>query len=132
MSQRPNFASTPNFAGGLVSAANSARDGSGTLVSVISAGANGTRIRRITVQATQSTTAGMVRLFFTFGGSSLLFLEVAVPAITVSATTPAFSYTISENTEPGLLPVTLPTGWSISASTEKAESFRVIIEGADL
>ena len=69
-----NFANVPRTSGVAISTANTARDGSGTVGQVIAAGANGSRIDRIRVQAQATTTAGMVRLFL-FDGSVYYALQ---------------------------------------------------------
>jgi hypothetical protein len=64
-----------------------------------------------------------------------MFAEVPVTAVTPSATIPAFNVSVVGNAQ-GLannvpLPLSLPTGWSLRASTHNAESFTVIGFGGD-
>jgi hypothetical protein len=133
MALDPQFAVTPRIAAAIVSAANPNRDGTGTIPNILTAGSNGTRVRRIAISATGTTTAGMVRVFLHDGASAThLLLEVPVTALTPSATVQAFAASFTDATSPDLLPLTLPVGWSIRASTHNAETFRVICEGADL
>lgn len=132
MAATPNFAATPKVGIATISTANTNRDGTGTLGTVLTAGASGTRIRRIEVQATGTTTAGMVRLYLHDGTTAHLFLEVPVSAITPSATVAAFSANYAETTTVDQLPLTIPSGYSLRASTHNAESFKVIAEGGDL
>lgn len=132
MALTPQYAATPKLAVATVSTANTARDGTGTIATVLTAGTNGTRVRRIEVQATGTTTAGMVRIFLHNGTSAFLYHEFAVTAITPSATVQAFSANITEGINPDLLPLTIPSSWSVRASTNNAESFNVFVEGADL
>ena len=138
MALNAQFAATPRIAGATVSAANPAtgtltgRDGTGTVPTILTAGSLGTRINRIEVRSLVTTTAGMVRIFLHDGTNAYLWSEVAVSAITPSATVAAFSATLSEAFNKDILPFVLPTGWSVRASTEKAENFRVIVHGADL
>ena len=133
MALDPQFAATPRIAAAIVSAANTGRDGTGTIPSILTAGSNGTRVRRIAINATGTTTAGMVRVFLHDGASAHhLLLEVPVTALTPSATVQAFAASYTEAVSPDLLPLTLPAGWSIRAATHNAETFRVICEGADL
>lgn len=132
MALTPQFAATPKIGAATISTANTNRDGTGTLGTVLSAGANGTRIRAIHIKATGTTTAGMVRLYAHDGTTAHLIREVPVTALTPSATVESFGAAMTENTTPDLLPLTLPTGWSLRAAPHAAESFRVIAEGADL
>lgn len=131
MSTSANFASTPRVGVGLLSAANTNRDGTGTIVSVLAAGANGTRIARIVVQATGTTTAGQVRLFLHDGTNARLWKEVAIRSLTPSATVQAEHVELTDQSDLGLMPLILPSGWSLRASTHNAETFNVIAYGAD-
>ena len=130
----PIFTLTPVVIGQLISTANTNRDGSGTLGHVISGGVNGTRISKITIQASGSTAAGMVRLFIdnssgsTTGSSVWLWKEDEVDAIAGSASAIVHNSTISLVGETALI---LPYGFSLKASTHYGENFYVIAEGGD-
>jgi hypothetical protein len=94
----------------------------------VTAGAGvGKRITRITVHATVTTTAGMIRFFASLdsGTTKRLILEKPVPAITVSATASAFRFEVPE-----LVGLILPGGTAnkIYASTEKSETFNIVVE----
>lgn len=111
-----------------IGTANAGRDGSGTVGTVLTAGANGTRICRIQIKATVTTTAGMVRLYIYTGSVYYLWREVAVTAVTPSATVAAFESTVELLGERALV---LPTGYSLRASTENGENFNVVADGGD-
>lgn len=124
----PIFVQTPKVGIGQISTANTNRDGSGTVDTVFTAGANGSRIHRIRVKAQVTTTAGMIRLFIHDGSNFRLWLEIAVTAITVGANTAGFEYDLQL---PGEKALVLPTGYSLRASTHNAETFNIIAEGGD-
>ena len=124
MSVQAQYAATPKTAVAQVSTANTARDGTGTLATVFTAGASGSRIDDIAIIATGTTTAGMVRLFLHDGTTARLWREVAVSAITPSATVSPFSSLLSG------LALVLQTGWSLRASTHNAETFNVLVTRA--
>jgi hypothetical protein len=126
-----NYAGTPKIGIGLLSVANTARDGTGTLATVFTAGAGGSRIDAIDLQATVTTTAGMIRLFIQDGTNARLVAEFPVLAQTPSATAVAWSRMLNTNTMTPLLPIILPTGYSLRASTNNAEAFNVIAFGGD-
>lgn len=134
MSTAAQYASTPRCAMAVISTANTNRDGTGTIGTVLTAGASGSRVDRIDVQATSTTTAGMVRLFIHDGTNARLWREVSVSAITPSGTVAAYAAAMSSNNgqDIGYLPLILPTGYSLRASTHNAESFNVIATGGDL
>jgi hypothetical protein len=123
----PIFTATPNLGRGFIDTGNANLDGTGTVVIVLTAGANGTRVHRIVVKAITTTTAGMVRLFLKSGSYSL-YKEIPVSAIIPSATVEAFSYTLELPNEDAIL---LPTGYTIEAATENSDWFYVFAEGAD-
>lgn len=121
MSSTAQFASTPNNGThGQLSVANTARDGTGTIVDILSAGASGTRVDDIALVAAGVTTAGVVRLFIHNGTSWRLWREVLVTAITPSATVQVWSSYLQN------LGLVLKTGWKLGASTHNAETFNVL------
>lgn len=103
-----------------VSTANSNLDGTGTLSTVISGSNNGKKIESIMINATGSTTIGMIRLFMYDGTNTKLFMEIPVPTSVQSSVVPAFSKVV--NFRSGLM---IPNGWSVKASTQNAETFIV-------
>jgi hypothetical protein len=128
MASNPVFAVTPRIGMGQVSVANANRDGvTGTYVDIIVGASTGTRVAEIVIQATVTTTAGMVRLFITDGVSTRMFDEVAVAAATVSATVKGTRLSTTYNN------LILPNAsWKIIASTHNANAIEVFALGADL
>lgn len=126
MASSPGFAATPRCAIAQISSANTLRDGTGTIGTVFTAGASGSRIETVVITATGTTTAGMVRLFVHNGSTAYLLQEVPVYAITPSSTVPSFYAMIGF--ENGFI---IPTGYSLRASTHNAETFNVIALGGD-
>lgn len=131
MATAPAYAATPRCGIGQVSVANTNRDGTGTLATIFTAGANGSRIDAISLKAVGTSTAGMIRLFIHDGTNARLLTELPVPATTPSATLPAWEAQLNTNSMSQVLPIILPTGYSLRASTEKAGAFNVICVGGD-
>ncbi len=125
MAASPAYTATPRTERATLSAANTNRDGTGTIVNLFTAGSNGSRVERITICATGTTTAGMIRLYLYDGTNTDLWREIAVTAITPSGTVNSYYIQIS-----GLAYI-LSTGKSIRCSTHNAETFRVVAEGGD-
>ncbi len=127
----PVFVDTPIIGLGRVTTTNTARDGSGSnLVDIVTGDADGTRIDRITIKGTVTTTAGMGRLFIYDGSSvSRLFAEIPVTAITVGASTPAFTYDLYRTDHPELPLLVLPNGYILRAGTHNSEQIDVIAHG---
>lgn len=126
MASTPQFASTPNVGQATISTANTNRDGTGTLGTVFTAGASGSTVTRITVAATSTTTAGVVRLFVNTGATYSLIKEILVSAITPSTTVESFREQVVFDP-----PLCLPTSYVIKAGTHNAESFAVTAEGGN-
>jgi hypothetical protein len=124
----PIFLLTPKVGMVAIATANANLDGTGTIGTVFTAGSNGSRIHKITIKAIVTTTAGMIRIYIYDGAAYKLLKELLVTAITKSATVSAFEYELYLPEEEALI---LPTGYSLRASTEKAETFNVIAEGGD-
>jgi len=121
----PLFSQTPRLALVQISTANTNRDGTGTVVDVITGATNGTRIDRITIAATGTTTAGMIRLYLYDGTNTRLWQEAPVTAAIPSGTVQVFRYVLSSQA------LILPNGYKIRASTHNAETFNVFAEGGD-
>jgi hypothetical protein len=97
----PIFTLTPKAATARIAAANTARDGSGTLVTLFTSGAFGSRVDFITFtssQATAAASAARVQRVFLSDESGLnprLISEVALSAVTPSATAIGATTTIT-------------------------------------
>jgi hypothetical protein len=125
MAASPAYTATPRTERATISAANTNRDGTGTIVNLFTAGTNGSRVERITITATETTTAGIIRLYLYDGTNTDLWKEIAVTSITPSGTVLAFTAQLTS------LAYILDSGKSIKVSTHNAETFKVIAEGGD-
>jgi hypothetical protein len=127
MATTPSFATVPRIGMGQVTVANAGRDGSGTVVTILTGAATGTRIAEVVVQAIVTTTAGMVRLFLSNGVTTRLLDEVSIAVATPSASVKATRVSTTYNN------LVLPDNtWSLIAATNNAEAANVIAFGADL
>lgn len=126
MSSTANFASTPRNVLVDISAANTNRDGTGTIVTGFIAGASGARVDRIDIKAIGTTTAGMVRAYKRVSaGSWKLWREYAVDAVTPSATVATFTTRDDDIGE------VLAAGMEVGFSTHNAEAFAIHTMGGD-
>lgn len=125
----PIFVQSPKAWIASLATANTNRDGSGTIATVASAGANGSRIDHIDVSAYGATTAGVIRLYINDGTTSFLWKEILVGAVTPSQTVAVWSYSLDCSAPQNAC--LLPSGYSLRASTHNAENFRVIAFGGD-
>ena len=109
-----------------VTAANTNRDGTGTIATVAAAAQKGSAIELIRVVAVGTTTAGVVRLYIHDGANARLYAEILVDAITPSTSISPFEAELIPSK-----PLVLPTGYSLRASTHNAETFNVFATGGD-
>lgn len=131
MATSAQFASVPKTSAVAITTANTNRDGTGSIGTVFTAGTNGSRIDKIIICAKSTTTAGNIRFYIHDGTNYFLFKEMPVVGLTPAATVPSFSAVLSQEVET-VLPLIIPTGYSLRASTEKAEPFNIIAIGGDL
>lgn len=124
MATTAQYASTVQNASAQISTANTNRNGTGTIVSVMTGATNGTRIDDIYIVATGTTTAGVVRLYVSDGSNIRLWQEILVSAVTPSTTVQVWSYTLLNQA------LLLENGWSLQASTNNAETFNIIVTRA--
>ena len=144
MATTANFALTPNIGRARISGAaalNTARDGSGTegitIHLAFTAGANGSRVDRVIVNAAgtlAATTAGMARFFISNsdGTSKRLWREWQITAATPSASAIGYTNYITSKIDGGLA---LKAGEKIWVTSHIADSagnqFDIVIEGGD-
>ena len=124
MSTAAQYASVVTTAAVQVTTANTNRDGTGTIVTVLTAAASGTRIDDIYMVATGTRTAGVIRLFVHDGTNARLLSETLVAAVTPSTTVQVWSNTLLSQA------IVLKTGYSLRASTNNTETFNIIVTRA--
>ena len=127
MADNPTFAVTPRIATVNIATANTNRDGTGTIATLITGAATGTRVAEIVIKARATTTAGQVRVFLHDGTNFFLHDEIAVAAATPSGSVQ--SVRVSTRYDNLVLP---SASWSVRVSTHNAESIDVTALGADL
>ena len=136
MSATPQYTNRPISAAASLSAANTNRDGTtGTYVSAYTftaaaSGGVGGRIDALTIKATGTTTAGVVRMFI----NSALVREFLVSAITPSGTVSSFSVLSTDGADANgrvALGIVCAPGDIVKFNTHNAELFQVRIEGGE-
>lgn len=105
----PIFPLTPQVGYGVLTAANTNEDGTGTVLTLATAGTNGTLVNSIIFQAQGSNVATVARVFINNGSATSTasnnthYLDVTLPATTASATA-------------ALTPITVNLGIQLKAS----------------
>lgn len=118
----PLFPLTPRIMAGNVSVANANRDGTGTVVTLGTAGANGTRIEEVVLKATGQPAASNVILFLHDGANYFIWDEIVLGTPAAGSTTVA-SYRESRSYRN----LVLPTGWSLRATITVALTTGVMV-----
>ncbi len=138
----PIFPVKQNVSWGNISAANTAVDGTGTVVTTFTAGANGSKIDQIKIRSLGTNVATVLRLFVNNGSTNAtaanntLIHEVTIPATTVSQTAALADndVTITKDTTSTVCPIPyLPPGYKINVTvgTAVAAGLQITVHGAD-
>lgn len=125
MATTPNFASTVRCSGASISTADTSRTAPTNVGTVLTAGASGSRIDEVTITAAGTSTANVVRLFIYTGTTYYLLMEVLITAVTPSASVDSFTTTLTFNS------LVIPSGYSLRATTNNAETYHVLAFGGD-
>lgn len=129
MATAPAFADTPRIGAAAVSTANTARDGSGTIATVFTAGANGSRVEEVVFKATGDPADSIVTVFLHDGSTYYLYDEVDLDNPAAASNT-VVGYRLSRTYDN----LVLPSGWSLRAAITVALTagvINVIAHGAD-
>lgn len=132
MATSAQYAATPKIGSALLTTADTSLTAPSTVGTVFTAGSSGSRIDYIEIQGVATTTACIVNLFIFDGTNYFLYIQVPVIAVTSSTTAPAFTATLSSNGNANLLPINLPTGYSLRAAVSVTQTgIRVTAQGGD-
>jgi hypothetical protein len=128
MATNPAFIGTPRLAVASLSAANTAIDGTGTITSLITGAATGTRVLEINMQCSATSAAANVNIFVSTdsGSTWTLFDQIAVTAATSSNTVKA-NRNIATYTNLILVDAT----YRLGVTTTIAQATRVYALGGD-
>jgi hypothetical protein len=109
--------------GTVLTTANTAMDGTGTVVTLFTAGADGARLERIRCRALGTNVATVLRIFINNGGATTtasnnaLFGEMTIAATTASNAAALLNTNEFPNTlDTTALPIVLPAGYKITAT----------------
>ena len=139
---QPIFPLTPKVSWATLTTANTAKDGTGTVVTVFTAGADGSRIDQIKVRALGTNVATVMRFFVNNGSTNAtaannsLIHEATIAATTLSETAALVdnNITISANTTETIPPIPyLPAGYKLNVTigTTVAAGLQVTVHGGD-
>lgn len=122
MATSAQYASTPVFGSATLTTADTSLTAPTTVGTILTAGASGTRIDYIDIQGVATTVSGLINLFVYDGTNYILWQQVPVQAVTSSTTAPAFAAALSSNGNANIMPLIIPTGYSLRATTSVAQT----------
>lgn len=132
MATTAQYAATPRVASATLTTADTSLTAPTTVSTILSAGSSGTRIDYIEVIGVATTTACLVNLFIYDGTNYILWQQVPIIAVTSSTTAPTYAAYISSNANANIMPLTLPTGYSLRAAVTVTQTgVRVTAYGGD-
>ena len=129
----PIFAQTPVFTvGQTITTANTAKDGTGTVVLLYTAGANGSRVDAIKVRSTGTAVATVIRIFINNGATAAtatnnsLYTEATIASTTLTEVAAQTDNSITMN-------ISLPATYRVYATigTSVAAPLQVSAVGGD-
>lgn len=130
MATTPNFTSTPRVGVGSVSATNTNRDGTGTIVDIITGASTGTKINEVVIKSTGRPADSIVTLYLNDGTTNWLFDEIDLGAPAASSAT-ATAYRTTATYSNLVLP---NASWKLRAAVTAAPTtgvMNVIALGGD-
>lgn len=118
--------------------ANTAMDGTGTVATIFTAGANGGRVERIRSKPYGTNIATVLRIFINNGGDNAvsannnLYVEKVVSAYTQSQTAAAAFIEVPDTIDTTCFPLVLPAGYRLLATigTTVANGLQVTVVGS--
>lgn len=115
MATAPAFAATPQVATVPVVTANTTRDGSGTIATLMTAGASGTKVEEIRIKADNDPADSIVVIYLYDGSNYAVFdeFDMGNPAAATATVTAYGESRTYEN-------LILKSGWSLRASITAA------------
>ena len=122
----------------LIQTANTAMDGTGTVVTIFTAGADGARVERIRSKAAGTNVATVLRIFINNGSdptnaaNNVLYAEKTIAATTASAVAALLTNELPDTTDTTAFPIVLPAGYKINVTigTTVAAGLRVCAVGS--
>lgn len=106
----------------LLQTANTAKDGTGTVVTIFTAGADGGRVDRIRSKAAGTNVATVLRVFINNGSANstpannILYAEKTIAATTLSEVAALLTNELPDTTDTTAFPIVLPAGYVINVT----------------
>lgn len=124
--------------GGVLTTANTAKDGTGTVLTIFTADAtNGGRVERVRAKALGTNVATVLRIFINNGGSTstasnnVYYADVTLSASTLTETASITQIELPNSTDITAFPLVLPPGYKLTATigTTVAAGWAITVVG---
>lgn len=128
----PIFTLTPKVSWGVIDTANTAKDGTGTVVGIFTAGANGSFLEKVVIKAKGTNVATALRVWLNNGSTNGTAANNSLIAdITIAATTNSETAKLADNEI--LINMPIPAGYviNITIGTSVAAGLHVSAWGGD-
>lgn len=128
----PIFTLTPKVAWGVIDTANTAKDGTGTVVGVFTAGSNGSFLEKVVIKAKGTNVATALRVWLNNGSTNATAgNNTLIADITIAATTNSETAKLADNEI--LINMPIPAGYvvNITIGTSVAAGLHVSGWGGD-
>lgn len=122
MATSPAFTATPRVGVGSVSTANTNRDGTGTIVDIITGASTGTKIIEVVCKSTGQPANSIITLFLYDGTNHWLFDEIRLPSPSAGSAT-STSYRVNALYDNLILP---STSWKLRAAVTATPTSGVV------
>jgi hypothetical protein len=122
MATSAQYTTTAKIGAAAMTTGDASRTAPTTVSTVFTAGASGSRIDKLTFIATGTTTATMARWWMYTGATYFLIAEVPIAAVTPSNTIPTFTVNLNSVINYNILPLIIPSGYSIRATVNDTTS----------
>lgn len=136
----PIYTKTPKIGySGVITTANTAKDGTGTVNLIFTAGADGARVERVRARAIGTNVATVLRIFINNGSdptsaaNNVLYTEKTIAATTLSEVAELALNEFPNTTDPAGFPLYLPPNYRLycTIGTTVAAGLRVTAVGED-
>ena len=133
MATSAQYTSIPKIGAAAMTTGDTSRTSPTNVSTVFTAGSSGSRIDKLIFIATGTTTTTMARWWIHTGTTYYLLAEVPISAVTPSTTNPTFTTNINSVVDYNILPIILPSGYSIRATVNDTTSggINAIVYGGD-
>ena len=124
VNRRPRFSggSSIQWGGAFITAANTAKDGTGTVTTIATAGADGMLVQKLVARSVGTNVATVLRVFMNNGGvnttasNNSLIAEMTLPATTISEVAAQPTYELGLNLDiPATYKINVTIGTAVAA-----------------